>query len=647
MCDFRFSLADGRVRIISLLGWGLLLSAPAEAAVKAFPTAEGFGANAVGGRGGRVIEVTNLNDAGPGSLRDCAEATGARICVFRVSGTIALSSPIRISGDAASYLTIAGQTSPGGIQLKGDGLQVQRDAHDVIVRHLRFRPGTHLPQLEDTNGFIAYGNGGHVYNVIVDHCSSEWSDDQNGPDAINWVTNYTVQWCLIAEGTTEGNVKGFHSTGLMADRKGWPELTVSIHHNLIAHNDSRNPLISSVDIADVRNNIVYNWGNGRALQWGNSAEQDQYGYGSAFGNFVNNHYIAGPNSYLKYFFLSNGGPIRRDGSLAERGGTKIYTEGNWGPNCPRGCADDWRNGFYDDWDYAEVSPSQYRALTPYPVPPVTTDATSELMTKILPTVGASKSRRDSVDARIVNDVYNRTGDLWSVGAGGPWPDLAAGAPQPPADTDRDGMPDSWETAHGLNPANASDGSQTASNGYTNVENYLNELAGDPIPGVIPPTAITLTASPTAVQPGAPLTVSWQASGTVNAKDWIGLDWIGLYLRSQTDNRQFVPNAWRYTNGTPSGSLTVSAPMTSGTYEFRYLLNDGYTSVAMSPPVTVTLAALRGDLNGDGTRDLADVRLLIYMLLGQQATTPEADLTGDGAVTLADVQALIRLMVGLP
>jgi hypothetical protein len=110
---------------------------------------------------------------------------------------------------------------------------------------------------------------------------------------------------------------------------------------------------------------------------------------------------------------------------------------------------------------------------------VTTVPARELKSAILPTVGASKPSRDALDARIVKDVMDVTGDIDKIGPGGPWPVLTGGAP--PADSDHDGMPDGWEKAHGLNPTDPQDGARTAANGYTNVENYLNELAGDPIP----------------------------------------------------------------------------------------------------------------------------------------------------------------------
>ena len=175
------------------------------------------------------------------------------------------------------------------------------------------------------------------------------------------------------------------------------------------------------------------------------------------------------------------------------GGTKIYTGGNWGPNCPAGCGNDWNNFFWDaDYysaglpnpdgssDYYPAPESVFRTSTPFIAPSVVTDPTGNLKSKVLATAGASKPFRDAVDTRIVNDVINLTGSNLTIGAGGPWPTLTGGAP--PTDTDRDGMPDAWETSHGLSANNISDGALVSSNGYTHVENYLNELAGDIIPG---------------------------------------------------------------------------------------------------------------------------------------------------------------------
>ena len=478
------------------------------AALKAFPTAEGFGVNTLGGRGGRVIEVTNLSDSGTGSLRSCVEDTGPRTCIFRVSGTIQLYSTLAIRA-ANSYITIAGQTSPGGIQLKGYGMTVQSGGHDVIIRYLRIRPGTHLPIIEDTNGFIAWGSGGsHVYNIILDHCDFQWATDQNGPDAVGDATDITTQWSIISEGTTIGHEGGEHSMGVLTGGSADYQITVSYHHNLFAHNGGRNPLIGASTVVDFRNNIVYDFHQGAA--WGGFIRDNccALGWGggnTAIGNIVNNYYISEgwdrvtrdtTSSSYPIMWLANGGPIRIDGIPANRGGTKVYTDGNWGPRCPTGCADDWDNRYVtsdyetanafgfkitvpDPNGYPQAPASQFRSLIPFTAPSVTTHPTASLFSVVLPRVGVS-NRRDSVDTRVVNDVINGTGNLWYI-PGGPWPDLSTGAPALPTDSDHDGVPDSWESSHGLNANSSSDGATVSSNGYTNLENYLNELAGDNIP----------------------------------------------------------------------------------------------------------------------------------------------------------------------
>jgi len=288
---------------------------------------------------------------------------------------------------------------------------------------------------------------------------------------------------------------------LVGGRTAAEKLTMSIHHCLLAHNGGRNPLISSSDIVDFRNNIVYNWGGNNAANWGNYV-----GNQSAFGNIVNNHYIAGPNSSTaNIYWLENGGPTRIDGAPADRGGTKVFMEGNLGPNLCLDLtkysewvsnqdenrlsedADDWSNGVFnlDYWKrdgsshFPEASQTQFRSETPFVAPAVTTVPARELKSAILPIVGASKPSRDELDTRIVKDVMDITGDIDKIGVGGPWPALSGGLP--PKDSDHDGMPDAWERSHGLDPTDSQDGPKTAVNGYTNVENYLNELAGDVIP----------------------------------------------------------------------------------------------------------------------------------------------------------------------
>jgi pectate lyase len=473
--------AARRKTFVTIFAAALVLRPPmsegAENSVKAFPAAEGFGANAVGGRGGKVLEVTNLDDAGEGSLRSCMEASGPRICVFRVSGTITLKNAIKVS---TPYLTVAGQTSPGGVQIKGSG-QPDGDwgvwfingAHDIIIRHLRVRMGGNMKH-DAGNNILFYGTAEPgVHDVIVDHCSVAWGSDTQ----LDWYGSFldrcTFQWNMISE-----CYMGIHVGGSRAPKN------ITLHHNLFANLGSRSPLIQHATLFDFRNNVNYNWNGNNGSVFGQFALNS-----SAFGNVVNNLWLAGPDSGYPYLNVGNGGPTRIDGSRAEAGGTRLYLSGNWGPRSLAGSANDWTGHGVNTWDYYElthdgkthvVDQQQYDATKPFPVPPVTTDAVGELLNKLLPSVGASKPFRDSIDQRVVKSVQDKTGTAREK-ASGPWPDLASGAPVPPVDSDHDGMPDVWEMAHGLDPNNAHDGATIARNGYANVENYLNELAGDSVP----------------------------------------------------------------------------------------------------------------------------------------------------------------------
>ncbi len=237
------------------------------------------------------------------------------------------------------------------------------------------------------------------------------------------------------------------------------------------------PLVSAGDVVDIRNNIFYNWGNNSAPLFNGTNNGE---IGSPFGtpgttaNLVKNYWKAGPNS----------GTSRVAILRQQANGTRIFVENNFGPLCPTGCANDWDNRWRDGDKAGDVKAAEadYRLGTPRPAPSIIEDDPGDLIINILPTVGAYKPSRDSVDTRITNDIRNGTGNIQNIGAGGPWPVLGQGTY--PQDTDGDAMPDSWELSNGLNPNNACDGPATAANGYTYVENYLNELAGDPIPGSI-------------------------------------------------------------------------------------------------------------------------------------------------------------------
>src|SRR3954469_11998123 len=221
--------------------------------IPAFPGAEGFGATTPGGRGGKVMMVTNLNDGGPGSFRVACEAEGPRIVVFRVSGLITLTRKLIIKNP---YITIAGQTAPGdGICLRNFTFVIA--THDVVVRYLRSRLGD-LTGQEDDCITLAAG----ATNVIIDHCSATWSIDEALSLAGN-VSNVTVQWCLIAEALNHSkHAKGPHGYGSLSRANG----AVTWHHNLWAHNNSRNPRLGDnygrppYPLFDVRNNVIYDFG---------------------------------------------------------------------------------------------------------------------------------------------------------------------------------------------------------------------------------------------------------------------------------------------------------------------------------------------------------------------------------------------------
>ncbi len=443
--------------------------------VFAFPTAQGYGRNALGGRRGEVIHVTNLDDAGPGSLRAALEAQGPRIVVFDLSGTISLATPIALT-EENSFVTIAGQTAPGdGISLRDSGLELRGGAHDVIIRHLKIRPGLALapapgPSPIEIRGIVLSGEGGtSVNNVIIDHVTVMWAPN----DLIQiWdsVTNTTVQWSLLAEGISAAQHMGAWSKGLLMGGTDAGTSTVSIHHTLFANNSSYNPHVQKAMRVDVRNVFAANWACNNGVYFGRSctAEGDM-----ASGEFklVASRFVRGIDSTCNDFAYLGGDA------------TKVYVEDNWGPFCAAGCADEWVDFRFVELLY-EICPGMYtaqpapeekfRAYEPFDVPPVDTVPTDQLLATLVERVGADRPKRDAEEQRVIDGVLDGTG---RVGMNGEYPTLSS--TPPPLDSDADGMPDAWEQLHGLTPTDPSDGVASASNGYTNVENYINELAGDP------------------------------------------------------------------------------------------------------------------------------------------------------------------------
>ena len=341
---------------------GVPLRAPFPASFEpAFPGAEGFGAISVGGRGGREIAVTNLNDEGEGSLRAAVEAKGPRIITFRVGGEIRLSKILKI---AEPFVSILGQTAPeGGITLRGRGLYVQ--SHDVILQHLRVRPGP-VPMGDDAIGFY------DTERCIVDHCSFTWGNDEvcsitGLSDAI------TIQHCLIGEGLNHAG----HSMGGIAggERSTW-------HHNLIAHCRTRNPRFAGVACCDFRNNVVYNWGDTAA-----------YGEFERL-NFVGNYFKPGPST-------TQNPPRFHIGDTMVPPGT-LFAEGNVLEGAEEATRENWKGiGFA----------SSVIAKAPFAVPAVSSEAAAEAYAHVLQQAGATLPRRDAVDGRIIESVRSRTGEI--------------------------------------------------------------------------------------------------------------------------------------------------------------------------------------------------------------------------------------------
>jgi len=420
----------------------------------AFPGAEGYGSLTRGGRGGKVIAVTNLNDSGPGSLRAAVEAKGPRIVVFRVSGTIKLEKSLTIRNP---YITIAGQTAPGdGICLRDQQLSIGAD--EVIIRYIRMRLGDE----SDTNSDAIGGRG--QKNIILDHVSASWSIDECV--SIYGCENVTIQWCLISESLYQSkHKKGHHGFGGI-----WGNNYGSYHHNLIAHHSSRNPRwATDSGYNDYRNNVLFNWGYNSSYG----------GEGDTTVNIVANYYKPGPAT-------SPGNARHR---IVNPSAGKYYVAENYVEGNATVTADNWAGGVQPrNGDLNSV-----KLAEPWDAMAINQQSAEDAYRSVLKDAGATLPRRDSVDIRVIEGV--RTGKLTVEGSTyetqqklddpslkcgiidsqsdvGGWPELKSLSAS--ADRDSDGMPDEWENKHGLNLNDAGDNAQDKDNdGYTNVEEYLN------------------------------------------------------------------------------------------------------------------------------------------------------------------------------
>jgi hypothetical protein len=426
----------------------------------AFPGAEGYGRFALGGRGGRVLEVTNLDDRGPGSLRAAVETEGPRTVVFRVGGTIKLGSKLVIRHP---YLTVAGQTALGdGICVRGYTFGCL-GTHDVVLRHIRIRVGDEAKLTMDGTGFASSDH------CIMDHCSISWSIDE--AVSSRGAGNITLQRCLVSEALNIADHKKYQPGKGHSFAASISGNVGSFHHNLVAHCAGRNwSLAGGLDRGgkfagrlDIRNNVIFNWEH-RTTDGGVKAL-----------NFVNNYYLPGPAS--RVFHL-----VKPDaGSAADP--QQYFIAGNVMVGRPQFDADNWANsGVVVDPGLID----RIRLEIPFCEPHVTTTSATDAYHSVLADVGANLPALDTMDRRILNEVRQRTatnkgnrsglpGIIDSQTDAGGWPDLRGG--DPPADSDHDGLPDAWETMHGLNLHDATDGSRDPDgDGYTELERYLFEMA---------------------------------------------------------------------------------------------------------------------------------------------------------------------------
>ena len=459
----------------------------------AFPGAEGHGRFTTGGRGGKVYHVTRLTDDGqPGSFRHACNQAGRRTIVFDVSGTIYLTSELKLRNGNVSIL---GQTAPGdGVCIADYPFSIS--ASNVIIRYMRFRLGNRNVANHEGDGL----GGMDQHNIVIDHCSVSWSVDECL--SVYGSKNISVQWCYVDQSmVASGHSKGNHGYG-----GNWGGSGASYHHNLLAHHTSRSPRLGprpstqTDERMDLRNNVIYNWG-------GNGC----YGGEGMNVNIVNNYYKPGPGTpsgtkgmriaaigirTSEYTHHDTDKPNEWDKMWHVWG--KYYVSGNVNAKYSEVTSDNWTYGMYNqisnssvDNTFTETTRDTMRIERPIAYGYVTTHTAQKAYEMVTRYAGASL-HRDSHDLYITEDV--KTGTAKYSGAGqegkgfinsqddaGGWPELATA--EAPADTDGDGMPDEWETRYGLDPNNAADGSVCSLDEkgyYTNLEIYCNSLVENDI-----------------------------------------------------------------------------------------------------------------------------------------------------------------------
>ena len=474
-----------------------------QAKVPAFPGAEGGGEFSFGGRGGKVYVVTNLNDSGPGSYREACEAAGPRIVVFNVAGIIHLQQPVWIE---APYITIDGHTAPGdGICIAGETTFM--DAHDIVIRYMRFRRGN-TSVFDRQSGLC----GNPVGNIIIDHCSASWGNDQTmdtyrhlyqaptgGPTLKLPTVNDTFQWCIVYEGLNLYN----HAFG-----GDWGGRNTGFHHNLFACNTGRNPSVAMSFDFNFVNNVLFNWRH-RSIDGGDA--------NSRF-NIISNYFKPGPatlDNPVRYRILEPAQSWSKTNRVSRWG--KAYVAGNFVDGYPNVTADNWdggvqfekapdadangdiAKGLIDDKDFYTKIIAAVRVDKPFPMAPIQMESAQDAYHSVLKNAGANLPIQDSVDQRAIQETS--TGKVWSEGkvftpphrndlvkndigqAGngiitdvsqvGGYPDYKG---EPIKDMCPDGIPLSWKEKYHLDTKDAALAQEDLQgDGYTVMDKYLAGL----------------------------------------------------------------------------------------------------------------------------------------------------------------------------
>ena len=493
--------------------------APVENKLLAFPTARGFGKYVSGGRGCKVVEVTNLEDdpknPSEGSLRWALTVAGKEnaTIVFRVSGVIKIQPNAQKVRDLRANLknvTIAGQTAPGeGILIRGGKMNFG-GSDNLIIRNLRFRIGdideADLAKPTDSRFIKGAGFGlENAKNVIIDHCCFGWSGEENMTMYDNHFT--TVQWCIVHEGLYDAG----HQKGNRSYANQWGGSPATYHHNLLAHNYNRssrlNGASSTTDDRNVFmeyfNNVNYNWGKKNSCYGG---ENEAGTYSSHECNFVGNYYKPGPSTPSGSYFMELS--AARSGKTLNPNPSRWYFADNVMEGSSSATNDNW-SAIHNNTSYtvagmksetlvypsAEVTRLDKCKFDDYDLYRTPTESAEEAYEHVLAKAGTIN--RDQTEQRVVNEVrnkqaqykgttLNKAGFIDSPDDAEGWPTYASATPV--VDNDHDGMADDWELAHGFNPADAEDGKLVVSaEGYTALEVYLNSLMGEKID--FTPTAI--------------------------------------------------------------------------------------------------------------------------------------------------------------